>query len=426
MERASKLSTMWLEEKRLARGWTQEYVAQQLEVDPKTIQRWEQGKNQPQPRQYKRLCDLFHVQEIPSATSINDFIENFTESDLTSCLLRILFRKESLARCQSQLIVMLEADMTTDAMNRRDALRRLVAVPLLWGLSLTSSELLTQIAAGVTALWYLRRGKDFTFVLTALLRYIPLLQGAYHLNEDASNLLAQCLLLKATCEEQLYRNYAGALQDREKAELHSKSILLKIASLRAQAVAYWYTEDWGKAIQVTEKAKALSAQSPLMLQSYVLCGLAKYKARIGSDRQEIFTLIGQAQQTYGDAQVKKETAPLWTGYDEGNLWLNVGLAYSHIDEPKQAIAAFSHMDTLNTHETYLVESYLDRVMIEATRENTRDMEFCIDYWTRGLQGAIALQSEEKYEMAKVVYAALRGAWPGETRIKGLSGMIQHW
>lgn len=81
----------------------------------------------------------------------------------------------------------------------------------------------------------------------------------------------------------------------------------------------------------------------------------------------------------------------------------------------------------DTHETYRVESFIDQVMAEVNREDKpRDMAFCIDRWKQGIQGAIAMHSEEKFTLALQVYATMRAVWHGEQRIKNLRDYIKHW
>src|SRR5713226_3551854 len=70
MERAS-LSVEWLEQAMIERNWTQEYVAEQMDVEIKTVQRWKSGRHQPHPRQFYRLCKLFQ-RELPPGFQAED------------------------------------------------------------------------------------------------------------------------------------------------------------------------------------------------------------------------------------------------------------------------------------------------------------------------------------------------------------------
>ena len=44
-----------LREKRVAKGWTQEYLSQRLGISVATVQRWEAGKHAPSPMALKLL-----------------------------------------------------------------------------------------------------------------------------------------------------------------------------------------------------------------------------------------------------------------------------------------------------------------------------------------------------------------------------------
>ncbi len=65
-------------------------------------------------------------------------------------------------------------------------------------------------------------------------------------------------------------------------------------------------------------------------------------------------------------------------------------------------------------------------MLHRLSPHSRDMDFCVKFWEKGMQGAIALRSKEAFAEAQVAYVAMRGAWPMEQRIKKLSEQIKHW
>jgi hypothetical protein len=95
---------------------------------------------------------------------------------------------------------------------------------------------------------------------------------------------------------------------------------------------------------------------------------------------------------------------------------------------EDAIKSFAGINYLEgIAETTRIESFTDQVIAEVNHDDRpRDMDFCIDRWEKGMQGAIALHSKEAFAEAQVAYAAMRGAWPGEQRVKKLSEHIQHW
>ena len=50
-----------LRQLRQVRGWSQQYVAEQVRVGRKQVQAWETGKHFPRPATWQRLADLFGV-----------------------------------------------------------------------------------------------------------------------------------------------------------------------------------------------------------------------------------------------------------------------------------------------------------------------------------------------------------------------------
>src|SRR5205823_510675 len=48
-----------LRQERERRGWSRSYVAEQVEVDIATVERWERGERMPQPHYRQKLCVLF-------------------------------------------------------------------------------------------------------------------------------------------------------------------------------------------------------------------------------------------------------------------------------------------------------------------------------------------------------------------------------
>jgi transcriptional regulator with XRE-family HTH domain/tetratricopeptide (TPR) repeat protein len=500
MERAS-LSVDWLADARRAHGWTQEDIAEKVDVDIRTVQRWERGKTRPQPPKYRQLEALFDrgpkpvqtkpldasvvpaqaeldlpnasmvpkqearpalIVVTPSVAVVRDTYTKFVAWDLGIRLDRIV-RTWSICRgnaryheLQTLLIREIELKdntMQETPMNRRNALRRLASVPIeLWGLTLAVpiilkpfpfDDILHQCAAGITALWYLHRGKDLAFVDSAVSRYIPTLEEMVKTSsgiqrQESASILAQCLLLKGQSVRHLQANHAISLHYMQQAETASERAgnkALSIAAVRAQAVTYDYSDNWKQAMYAAEKAKHLietadEEETPisLMLQSYVYAGLANYQAHTGSKyKQDALTSLGQAQTALDAA--KDEPVPVWIDPSGSTLLLNSGLAYYHLGDSQQAIETFAKISQLpeSTAKINRVESLIDQVMAEVTREDKpRDMAFCIARWKQGIQGAIALRSEQRYAEAKVAYAAMRAAWPTEKRIKALSEYMKHW
>jgi transcriptional regulator with XRE-family HTH domain len=474
MERAQLLKSA-----RLKQRLTREQAAERLGVDPTTVKRWENGTSTPQPINLYSIAEVYGItpQELglsafpsieeTSAAAQNiaafeeekeeDAITSFRKQDITSRLMHIVWNWLlcHYARYQElQTLITLELEgysrMHPDNINRRNALRRIALLAIdLCALSAYQpvikrpvEEILTYCASGIVACWYLRKGKELAFADDAVSKYIPTLKELVKSAPEphrkaAADLLAQSLLLKATCVEQLYGNYAASLYYRQQAETYSEpsgNLALAIAAMRAQAVSYNGANNWERAMYISTKAKnmtevAEAEEVSLMLQSYVHAGLAYYLARTGSKyKQDALMSSGKAQDFFNVAMANKEIAPIWIGYDEGNLLLNNGLAYYHLGMSQKAIDSFARIgDLKDTHETYCVESFIDQAMAEVNREDrSPDLDFCIDRWKRGIQGAIAMHSTEKFTLAVQVYATMCAVWRGEQRVKNLHDYIKHW
>ncbi len=75
----------------------------------------------------------------------------------------------------------------------------------------------------------------------------------------------------------------------------------------------------------------------------------------------------------------------------------------------------------------VVETMLDQVMTEVYRADpARDMERCITLWQQGIEGAKTIQSDQRFAKALIAYAAMRAAWPAESRVKALQQQLVHW
>src|SRR5689334_20144652 len=66
-----------LRQERERRGWSRNYVAEQIEVDIFTVGRWERGERMPHPRYRQKLCALFEM----DAQTLGLFSESPPESN---------------------------------------------------------------------------------------------------------------------------------------------------------------------------------------------------------------------------------------------------------------------------------------------------------------------------------------------------------
>ncbi len=460
---------------------SQDEVAAKLGVSKVTVHRWEKEGDVPQPLHLRELCTLFgksarelgftmqqlepqeavvEGQTINGAMSAEAEDEGvltaFRQRNLISRLMRLVWNWPAgdarYQMLQGLILLELEDNSMNDDISRRDALRFLALVPVdLLGLShlhpvlqkeFSYEDILKHCAAGITACWSLRKGKELAFADLAVSKYLPTLKSMAQTapithRKTAADLLAQCLLLKSTLSR-LRRASSEAIAYAQQAEIYGEqagSLLLRILALRTQAASHYYANHWMPALQAAEKAKNLLEERdkqaqhkqpstfvqpaeepvPQLVSSYVYAGLATYQARNGRKEDALLSLK-KAHHTFS-----AEQAPIWIDHNQANLILNDGMAHYHLGLHTGAIDSFTQISTIPTRsESISVEALIAQVMAEVSRDDQpRDMQWCVDCWIQGVQGAKVLQSQQRINEAIHAYTAMCIAWPGEKQVKGL-------
>jgi transcriptional regulator with XRE-family HTH domain len=487
MERAQLSIGQRLEQERLSHGWTQEYVAESIGVDPVTYRRWERGLHKPQPIHHHKLCMLFSKTKqklglceedkpserpterqirdvVPVFTPVSDAFTTFRRTDLTTRLQSLvwswLLRKTATARYQELqdaiLIASLEQEdntMNDEVLNRREALRRLASLPIdycalsLFGPVLVRpvEEILAHCAAGITACWQLRKGKDLAFAFDTVSWYLPTLKeivttGTTLQRQGAADLLIQCLILQSELAMHVMTSN-DAISYARQAEHYGEAAgnaILHILAVRRLEAAYGYAGYLGQAWRTAEQAKRLLLELeqerkqkklepiPQIVYSYIFAGLATEQAHNGRT-QDALDSLGKAHTAFF-AHPANEPVPIWIdNHSQANLVLNDGFTHLFLDKGKEAFDSFQQVTKQADSEVIRVEATVNQVMAEVNRDDqTRNMDACINLWTSGMQGAISLQSEQWFNEARVAYAALRAAWPKEQRVKDLREQIHRW
>jgi hypothetical protein len=310
---------------------------------------------------------------------------------------------------------------------------------LLMPVSIRSPEgLLAQCAAGITACWYLRKGKDLAFAANVITRYIPTLEeiaatGTGSQRKDAAELLVQCLLLQSTLSWHLGTNNAvSSAQSAEKYAQSAENMLLRVVTLRTQAAAYSYMNRWDLALQVAEKAKYLletERGAPIMqlVHSYVYAGLATYQSYYKDRGKDAFASLKKAHVSFHNAQATNEVLPVWIDHNQANLVLNDGMTHYHLGLYTQARESFAQTRGIQQDDAGRIEILIDEVMTELDRDDQlRDMDWCIATWTQSIEQAKSLQSDQWFYEAVSAYKTMHAVWPHEQRVKGLRDYIAHW
>ncbi len=453
---------------------TIEEAAQHLGVDAEALRKWEDGVADVPFSRARKLGKLYnsslidlglakpYVPEDEDARWIADIkqapdivvISDFQMEDLTLRLQRIIYKWD---RSRSQY-ALLQGSITREIeehakmnqqphhlISRRNALRRIVLGTIEFcGLSMLGpvlrrpvEEILTQCAAGIAACWQLKLGKDLNFALRAISSYIPTLRAIAaspsRLHYSAGDLLVQSLCLQSA----LARHVEGiqpAINIAREAEEYSEEIgnrLFQLLAVRMQSAAYYYGNQWQQALEAGEKARYLLEETngpPMsqLVRSHVYTGLAVYQAHAGME-QEALASLEQAKEAFY-AQPANEPPPVYVDHDESNLILLGGMTHFYLGSSHEALTDLEKVDTLSIRpETDRVEALIARAMIEASREDKPgDKDQSIDAWTQGIDGAIALQSEQRYNEGIIAYAAMCGTWRTEKDVRDLRERIRHW
>ncbi len=467
---------------------TVEEAAERVGVHPTTYRRWEKGLMFPRPYARRQLCKTYGMSaeelglvrdrkdsqkaqkrapivqaQVQAPSPLSDAPDGVGESyaafRATNAILHFLHIINNwpvhTARYHHDLqaVIALEVEdnsMMQEPLNRREALRALAGLSIeLCSLSALMpvlkhpvDEILPRIAAGITACWYLRKGKDLTLASEMISAYIPTLQEIVHTASEetqrkaAADLAAQSLLLKAVLTRHVdgcnaVERAAAYAQQAETYGEFAESHLITVIALRTQAAIYYYGNYHEKALHAVQKAKYLiethrDASIPMLAQSKVYVGLARSQAYYGK-KQDALTSLKKAHATFF-AQPQNEPVPIWIDYDEASLILWDGMTHHHLDMHKEALDSFAQTNqTKHDNLTTYYEIMLDEVLTEVSRsDKPRNMEFCIDRWTQGIEGAKTLQSNQRFNEATQAYIAMRAIWPSEKRIKELRDLIVHW
>ena len=450
---------------------SQERLAELVGADHVTIQRWELGKTRPQPYYLEKLCTILgrtavelgygDDRDVPQTTprhaedTTSEAFQHYraSPSGLTLRFFRCFWTYPRMVTAryhelQRALLMELEDNIAMHPeheVNRRDALRFLASLPVeACGLSALqpvlkyeNTEILLQCAAGIAACWSLKRGRDLIFASDMIAKYVPTLKEIARLatgtqRKDAAELLAQCFLLQAPLARHL-KGKAAALRYAQQAETYSnmaKDRSLEVLALRTQATEYTYADQWKPALQVAQQAKFLMETkqdtrppvSPL-IQSGVFAILATCHGYFGQ-KQEALSSLRKAHAMFFAESDSPE--PVWVEHHQGTLVLIDGETHYQLGMYKEAMDSFAQVDGLvYTSELCRIEGLISQAKVEVNRDDQpRDMELCVDRWTRGIEGATLLKSKQRHNEAATAYTAMRAVWSNEPRVKNLRDYLQ--
>src|SRR5581483_8061497 len=338
--------------------------------------------------------------------------------------------------------------------NRRKALLRLVALPFVMpgiAAAFTSDEtpsatlskdLLAQCAVSISACWELRRSNDHSDLLLAfegVSSYLPVLQrivkdSSEH-RQEAARLAMQCLLLKARLARHL-EGIREALQYAQQALSYhevARDISLRLAALESLTLTYSYSKRYQQALQTIEQAKPLlkfieqkKIPVSLHLQAWIHGMLA---CTLSRNCQDGSAHLGRA----GILLPEKENEyPAYVVYGKNILLLDTAIVYLHQGESAKVEEALSKGIDPETFALKLPWSESGRIeaintmTMASLKAKDKDMEKTIHFWQAGIEGAKALQSEQRFNEALTAYEIMAYIWPDEPRITELRDLTQHW
>jgi transcriptional regulator with XRE-family HTH domain len=457
-------------EARRTRHKTQQQIADALGVDADTVSRWEQGKTVPRGYHIEELCQFYGMSEgelglldsedvpcvileQPGAT-MRDLLSSIQE-DLTTRLVAIVAswsrRNHNYSELQGQITtaiddynVFIEQD-DDFILSRRRALKTIAQLPIAFcglGLGITLSaaplkrsaeDILTYCAAGISACWHFRKGRDLALAYEAITAYISMLNGITSSSSEqhrksAAALMTQSYLLKASLAGHLESNDRAITYHKEALRFAqmAESPLLQAVAWRTLSTTYIYADRWDQALFASTQARKLIEQPkdiPGSLQSYIHANIAMTQAHQGQ-HDEAMTSLKAAHATFDPG----DQLPVWVLYGSAVLASCDGVTHHNLGSYKKAIDSFEQIPALPAvSELGKVEATFDLLGSEVSRDDQpRDRDRCVELFIQGIKGTKELRSERRFAEARNVLQLMFVAWPGEPRVRELRDLAVHW
>jgi transcriptional regulator with XRE-family HTH domain/tetratricopeptide (TPR) repeat protein len=404
--------------------------------------------------------------ESGSTIAFTKFFQNDLELRL-QCLISdwLSYRKstDTCAVLQYQLSLQLEGSMFMNEQQpqqnregvdraRRDALRRMALVPIhVLGLGVLGAapprapeEVLSHCAAGITACHYLAKGQheDLALAFSVLSTYLSPLKRIVDesslYRKEASRLVGQALNIQSVLS--VHREGAKrAANYARQAVIYSKEsgdLSLQLMILQRLAWIYSCDKQSKQALGTALQAKYIleSASLPVLplIQSAVYGTVAKYQAQ-NRQQEEAFTALGVAHETFAVPAEDEERSGIDPDYNLSNLILRDGLTHYYLGHYDEALDSFAKAIDLETLDPK-VSASSERVRIElinhqvlaSLKSSKREKGHSIYLWKAGMQGAIALRSEQRFIEALTAYDIMEALWSDDKRITELRDLILHW
>ena len=456
-----------LEQERRSRGWSRAYVEEHYRIPQDTLYDTERGIHEPRKDTRDALCRLYgksakelgidksdrmgvvttnastsHGEQPPMSDLVRREIFRNLGSRLTSLLDAWPKRNYQYAELQEGInrtilgYNTVVAEAPTYEQTRRQAVKDLILVPmqLTGGIALISSGkapkadtdlLLKHCAAGIAACWYLRRGKDLTFVSDVVSTYLSLLQPLIYSSSEnyrkaSAELLAQSFRLKGSLSRSL--DNAGKeehyyLQALDYATRSGNDIEQAIAN-RILAADYFWHGQYEQGLPYAETAYGLMKSSqdmPRNVKSYVASGLSLCQSGTGHPQDAKISL--QEALNLFDPSAPIPSMP----YSEAILMAVSAAVYQYNENWEESIKLYEKSLTIpDISALGSIQTRINYAKTEVSRDDKpRDMGLCVTLVTEAITGATELDSERYKCEARECYNLLRIVWQRENAIKAL-------
>ncbi len=137
--------------------------------------------------------------------------------------------------------------------------------------------------------------------------------------------------------------------------------------------------------------------------------------------------LGKASETES-----KETSYALMETKPSTLLLEAGWSYYYYGNQGKALEILQQRVDPETLAPKIPQSEMGRVetinimALSSLKTKNRDLQQTIHFWITGIEGAKALQNEQRFNEAQTAYELMEAVWPDEIRIKELRDLLVHW
>ena len=333
--------------------------------------------------------------------------------------------------------------------SRRTALIALATLPLaalgLQGTSMRKpaphliEETLNQCEAGILACEQLGKGKheEIRVAFSSLSAYVSILKMVVDesttYRQRAASLASQSYYVLGKLSPHI------GLTGGEKTYFSQAVVYAQESGdLELQLTAQWqlawtYLEDKQLKAASTTIQQAYSTitrkHAPInaMIQAVIFSSFAAIQAKnhIAVDPSILAHADDLMQQSYVQPnQIQK--------YRYDQFVMNEGLTYSYQGQWQQAVNAYTKVFdpvnlTVNSDlpmRTKIEWFYL--YIMASLKDSHRDLDHITHIWQTGINGAVELQSQKRFDEMSLAYEVMEGIWPNEARVKELRDLVVHW